>query len=60
MRVLLYIHAGIYYRLIYEYITLTIPDSNAANIEPEMRSQQTDSEEGHTATDMRPHNRLVA
>ena len=38
---------------------LTIPDK-AANIEREMRSQQTDSEEGHTATDMRPHNRLVA
>ena len=32
----------------------TIAD-NAANIEREMRSQQTDGEEGHTSTDVRPH-----
>ena len=37
-----------------KYNVVTIPD-NAANSEREMRSQQTDSEEGHTATDVRPH-----
>ena len=28
---------------------------NAANIEREMRSQQTDGEEGNTCTDVHPH-----